>query len=103
MQDLRNIVEELHDQRLVETHFGPHPHDDVFGRIVADRRDDGIDGHDAPDHEGDDHQTEQRQNDAAQYRRYAFNALVQCHADDTAVVGSACVLVYADIFDCKLI
>ncbi|MND28553.1 hypothetical protein D3C80_190380 [compost metagenome] len=80
MQNLRDIMEELHDQRLVETHFGPHPHDDVFGRIVADRRNDGIDGHHAPDHEGDDHQTEQRQDDAAQYRRYAFNALVQCHA-----------------------
>lgn len=80
MQNLRNVMEELHDQRLVETHFGPHPHDDVFRRVVADRRDDGIDGHDTPDHEGDDHQTEQRQDDAAQYRRYAFDALVQCYA-----------------------
>ncbi|MNV44762.1 hypothetical protein D3C71_1365310 [compost metagenome] len=80
VQHLRHIVEKLNDQWLVQAHFGPNPHNDVFRRVVADCRNDGIDRHDAPDQEGDDHQTEQRQDDAAQYRRYAFNALVQCHA-----------------------
>ena len=62
---LAGVAHELLRQRPVQPHLPPGPLDHVLRRAVADHGQHRVDRHHAADQEGDQHQAEQRDRDAA--------------------------------------
>jgi len=63
LQHLEDIEEELLIERQIKAELGPCALIDLGGGAVADRRQHGIDRHDAADQEGDEKQAEEGQQD----------------------------------------